>query len=251
MSIRVMSLVWGEFPGGGSELLALLAMADWSDDEGRCWPSMSAIAKKTRLSRSQAQRIVHSLIKEKFVSVTGNEAGGPPGATRQYQIQLNRLTGRTGAAGSVDATGRTDAQDGSHGCVETGRMDATQTIIEPSIIIKESEQACSSCRKGRKKNESMSLADFLVDCNGKGMQAIQENDPVYEYAEKVGLDHEMIAVCWHRFKSAYLADKRKQADWRATFRNAVRGNWYKLWYIRGDQPASWTTVGKQARREAS
>lgn len=145
MSIRIMSAVWDRFPGGGSELLALLALADWSDDEGRCWPSMTAISEKTRLSRSQAQRVVHGLIDAGFLNVIGNEAGGKPGSTRRYQINLRALTGRadatptgrTHATGSANATGRTHAQDGSHPCGETGRTHATQTISEPSRTVSE------------------------------------------------------------------------------------------------------------------
>ena len=57
MSVRVMSLVWDGYPGGGSELLALLALADWSDDDGRCYPSMASIGRKTRLSEKQARRL--------------------------------------------------------------------------------------------------------------------------------------------------------------------------------------------------
>lgn len=141
MSIFVMAKVWKDYPGaGGSEMLALLALADWSDDEGRCWPSMAAIAAKTRLSRSQAQRVVHSLIADGYLYVLGNADGGKPGSTRQYQINLGALTGRTDAApmdapintktgsadatptgriyatGSAHATGRTDAAEGPHGC---------------------------------------------------------------------------------------------------------------------------------------
>lgn len=93
MSVKVLSRVWDDFPGHGSELLALLALADWSDDDGRCWPSITSISKKTRLSRSQTQRTVHSLIGSGFVIVTGNETGGAPGSTRQYRINLKALTG--------------------------------------------------------------------------------------------------------------------------------------------------------------
>ncbi|MDP2432769.1 MAG: helix-turn-helix domain-containing protein, partial [Pseudomonadota bacterium] len=143
MSIRMMTHVWDGYPGGGSELLALLALADWGDDAGRCWPSMQAIAEKTRLSRSQAQRVVHGLIDAGFVVVTGNETGGKPGTTRQYQIRLDRLrgsahatpTGRMDATGSADATGRTHAQEGPHPCGETGRTHATLTVIEPSVTV--------------------------------------------------------------------------------------------------------------------
>lgn len=142
MSVRVMSRVWDDFPGGGSQLLALLALADWSDDDGRCYPSIAAIAKKARLSRSQAQRLVHSLINQGFVAVTGNQDGGAPGYTRKYKINLERLTNREDATptGSANATGRTHAQDGSHPCGSTGRMGATQTVIETSFNRQERKQ---------------------------------------------------------------------------------------------------------------
>lgn len=44
MSIKVMSYVWDGYPGSGSELLAMLAMADWCDDKGgSLYPSMKAV----------------------------------------------------------------------------------------------------------------------------------------------------------------------------------------------------------------
>lgn len=133
-----MSMVWESYPAGGSEILALLALADWSDDQGLCFPSIAAIASKTRLSRSQAQRVVHGLIESGFVAVEGNAGGGAPGATRRYRIQLDRLTGSVSATGSANATGSVDAADGSHPCGETGSTHATQTVIEPSITTRES-----------------------------------------------------------------------------------------------------------------
>ena len=80
MSIRVMSLVWENFTAGGTEKLAMLALADWcNDDGGSLYPSISAIAKKINVSESQARRIVHKLIYDGYLSVIGNHAGGDPG----------------------------------------------------------------------------------------------------------------------------------------------------------------------------
>ena len=51
MSIRIMTLVWDKFPAAGSELMAMLALADWAgDDGGSLYPSMAAVAAKIRLS---------------------------------------------------------------------------------------------------------------------------------------------------------------------------------------------------------
>ena len=63
MSVEVMSLVWKNYPKGGSEKLAMLALADWCNDQGgSLHPSINAIARKINVSESQARRIVHELI---------------------------------------------------------------------------------------------------------------------------------------------------------------------------------------------
>lgn len=61
MSIRVMTHVWATSPSRGSSLLVLLAVADYADDDGRAFPSMTTLAQKARLSRRHAQRVVHDL----------------------------------------------------------------------------------------------------------------------------------------------------------------------------------------------
>lgn len=254
MSIKILSVVWQGFPLGGSELLAMLALADWSDDTGRCWPSMASIAKKTRLSRSQAQRVVHRLINDRFVAVTGNAAGGAPGSTRQYQINVSMLTGHMDATGSTHATGRTYAQEGSHSCAETGRTDATQTIIEPSITIISVEQAQPALVGKSQKAGKTTFGKFIESCKAKGEKLIPDDDPVLEYAETVGIDDEMLAIAWVEFKSYWLVgdgSAKRRVDWRRTFLNAVKQNRARLWFIREGEPAVWTTVGEQARRASA
>ena len=46
MSIAVMTKVWASYPGAGSELLAMLALADWADDK----PARNHSPKTTRFS---------------------------------------------------------------------------------------------------------------------------------------------------------------------------------------------------------
>jgi len=130
MSIRVMTLVWDGYPGGGSELLALLALADWSDDEGRCFPSMASIGRKTRLSEKQARRVVHNLEETGFVRVTGGQSGG--GMSRRYQIALDQLT--PPAYGRAPTHGRAPAgvPDPSHAREGTPPTHGSRTVIEPS-----------------------------------------------------------------------------------------------------------------------
>jgi len=92
MSIKVMSLVWDGFPASGSEMLAMLALADWCNDEGgSLHPSMRAVAEKIRVSEKQARRILHSLEQDGYIKVVGNANGGAPGSTKQYQMNVAKL----------------------------------------------------------------------------------------------------------------------------------------------------------------
>ena len=250
MSIAVMTKVWASYPGAGSELLAMLALADWADDNGNCYPSMSAIAKKIRLSKSQAQRVVHGLIDDGYLKVTANALGGAPTQTRNYRIALDRLTGSAHATGSIDATGRMDAAEGSHPCGGRGSAHATQTVSEPSLTVNTREQAPAP-QMASKEKSGTTLKAFLETCKETGEKPFPEDDTIFDYAEKVGIDNEMMVVAWAEFKARLLPTTKRQKDWRAHFRNAVRRNWYSLWFLKEGEAARWTTAGEQARRAAS
>lgn len=43
-------------------MLVLLALADYANDGGYCWPSLTQLAKKTRLSRRQVITVVGDLV---------------------------------------------------------------------------------------------------------------------------------------------------------------------------------------------
>lgn len=96
---------------------------------------------------------------------------------------------------------------------------------------------------------AVTLKAFIETCRESGERAIPENDPVMAYADEIGLPREFLALAWSWFKVRY-ADGKRQKDWRAHFRNAVRSNWPKFWYA--DDAGGWqlTTAGKQAQREA-
>jgi hypothetical protein len=93
MSIKVMTDVWAYADCKGSELLILLALADFSDDNGEnIYPSMQTLAKKSRLSEPQARRVVQNLVKLDLIEIV--ETGGwDRGRNRSntYRIRLETL----------------------------------------------------------------------------------------------------------------------------------------------------------------
>jgi helix-turn-helix protein len=62
MSIRVMNRVWEHSEQKEGTLLVLLALADYADDNGVCWPAQPEIAKKARLTDRQIRNVLKGLV---------------------------------------------------------------------------------------------------------------------------------------------------------------------------------------------
>lgn len=61
MSIRLMTLAW-DCDLSGNDKLVLLALADWANDDGHCWPSIAKLCAKTRASERTVQGIIKELV---------------------------------------------------------------------------------------------------------------------------------------------------------------------------------------------
>ena len=149
MSFSAIRIVWEAQLKPTAIKLLVLALADWCDDSGgRLFPSMAAVGLKIGVSRSQAQRLMRTLIEAELLTVVGNAHGGKPGTTPHYQLNLDRIavlpkTGSAGATGSTDAiptgnaeatpTGSTNAMGGVAPMRPRGSIDATLTLIEPLL----------------------------------------------------------------------------------------------------------------------
>lgn len=259
MSVTVMGQIWKGYPGRGAALLAMLALADWADDDGRCFPSIAKIAEKLRASESQARRVVHGLIDAGHVKVIGNENGGAPSQTRQYQINLALLRGRENARGSENATPRKNARDGSQKCAETGSENDTLTIIDTSITVSTAREQAHAIQpvppKIKNRKSRLTLDEFRNACAASGERVIEGWDPIDRYIESSGLPEEFVAICWEVFKEEHCETgrnaTRKQADWRSHFLNYVTKGYYRLWYAKPGGAAKpeyiLTTAGLQAQ----
>lgn len=83
-----MHLVWENAPCRENSLLILLALADWANDDGVCWPSMQKLADKARVDRRSAQRIVRKLVQQRLISI---DEGGGRANQHQYTVERAAL----------------------------------------------------------------------------------------------------------------------------------------------------------------
>ena len=82
MSIKVMARVWDTSDQSGTALLMLLAIADFSDDDGRAYPAVPTLARKCRMTPRNANLILSALRKSGELVIQLNE--GPKGTNLYY-----------------------------------------------------------------------------------------------------------------------------------------------------------------------
>lgn len=80
-----MSQVWSDQTiNTQGELLVLLALADFSNENGISWPSIETLATKSKYSLRGIQGVIKKLILGGKIRV--DKGGGPPGSTNVYYI---------------------------------------------------------------------------------------------------------------------------------------------------------------------
>lgn len=87
MSVRVMQWVWLHGPKDPLERLVLLALADYSDDDGESFPSMIGLGEKASLTDRGARGIVRRLEASGYITV---RLGGGRGGKNLYQIDMEK-----------------------------------------------------------------------------------------------------------------------------------------------------------------
>lgn len=75
MSIRWMNHVWMRSPYRGEHLLLHLALADFANDEGTCFPSVPTLAKKARCSEQWVRKGVRVMIADGALEIVEHGSG--------------------------------------------------------------------------------------------------------------------------------------------------------------------------------
>jgi hypothetical protein len=88
MSVRCIDRVLDLSAHSGTELLMLVVLADYSDDEGNSYPAVSSLARKCRMTPRNANYILLALQAGGELRVMKNQ--GPKG-TNRYRIMLDAL----------------------------------------------------------------------------------------------------------------------------------------------------------------
>jgi hypothetical protein len=85
VSFKVTQRVWSESKATGNALLLMLALADYADETGRCWPSSSQLLERTRLTYEELRTATFAIagLGECDIDIGGGRA--------VYQLKLGGL----------------------------------------------------------------------------------------------------------------------------------------------------------------
>lgn len=90
MSVRTMAAVWERSQHSGTNLLMLLAIADFADDDGMAFPSVGKLATKCRMSKRNAQDRLRELSESGELTIKKNQ-GPPPKFPNLFMVNLKHL----------------------------------------------------------------------------------------------------------------------------------------------------------------
>ncbi len=144
MSVRMTSYVWDLPDIEGTELLVMLAMADFADDAGRCWPSMDAVAKRARRSGRAVRTIIRNLEARGLLECS-DKAGGRGRSNRYLIVQkAEAQTSEYEAPVKAEKAEKAEAQASEFIDAKGGSFELkaeVQTSEEPLLRTRKKERA--------------------------------------------------------------------------------------------------------------
>jgi len=238
MSIKYLTYAFDARVNNPLRKLVLLKLCDNANDDGECWPSFATIARQCEMSRSSAIRHIQSLVDDGFLSVEPRYKQGEQ-TSNMYQLNKKKLidSGVTEELPSVTVTPPLVSECNPPSVTVTPR-----TVIESSVLT----DNVIPIKKSRPKKQEMTFPEWSESERAAGKKLIDDTDPIFDHTEKTGVPFEFLMVAWFAFKDQYTNDNlKKQKDWRQYFRNAVKGDWLKIWAFSQSGECYLTTKGKQ------
>lgn len=234
MSIEYLNKSFNSAIKPSSLKFVLVALSDFANEYGVAYPSIETLCGKTSQDRKTVLANLKKLSLLGLIIDTGNRVG----LTRQitvWQISEEKLATlkHYRKRESVPKTGQ--LQNGT----ENGNVKGSRKrYIEPSPFL--------TPRVTTKTQAAVDLESYIRLCKHRGEKPIPGTDPVFDYFEQINLPAQYWPIAWKFFRDDMIDKNKRQKDWPQTFRNYVRKNYLKLWWLDDNGNYHLTTAGKQA-----
>ena len=146
-----------------------------------------------------------------------------------------------------------------------GPTSSSSSSISPSL---RSGEGCADAPArpppaGKPKRDGCALAAYLAGCKAAGVKPVPDGHAIRRWAADAGIGDEMLQVAWVTFRERYTEDAqylgKRYRDWPGHFASAVKGNWFRLWFVGDGGQMCWSSTGlthkavldaRMAQREA-
>lgn len=192
MSIKIMSRIWEGGPAAQADRFIMLALADYANDAGECWPSIRGIATKVCMSERGVQVAIRRLEVAGWLEIqTGNGRKG----CNQYVIKTPQQVHPSQCENPAPAAPRTSCTPQMK--VKTPQMDAQNpapAAPEPSITINNHQQQLRDEVKDEATDRERLLSSMGLDPsgmsgpNGKRLGTMADMEIAAKWLEKLTID---------------------------------------------------------------
>lgn len=132
-----------------------------------------------------------------------------------------------------------DRQDGKP---DTYKENMATKEIESTKETPASPAELKKRRQSKSRKQELTLTEW-VKSQPKGVELIGPEHPARVFAAQAGLPDAWVALAWKAFTDKHLTSGKRYKDWGLAFRNAVAGNWERVWFVDKDGTWKLTTVG--------
>ncbi len=210
----------------------LVSLADQANDDGICWPSVAKLCDRVAMTDRGVQRVLSDLVDQGYLVRHMR-----PGRSTYYQLQTpdSRSDAQSNTSdsgsGSPQTTGRITPDSGSPITIK-------ELSVEPSI----GRSSPAEPKKRKPRKSDLTLREWIAG-QPKDAELIGPDHPSRKFAREAGIPDGWVALAFRAFTDKHLASDKRYKDWGAAFRNAVAGNWEKVWFMHEDGQWRLTTVG--------
>lgn len=242
MSVEAITKALASTVKPASKKFVLVALANCANDQFEAYPSAEYLSQATSLDRKTVQSALRSLRDDGYIQDTGHRMG-KTGQVIVYRITFE-VDAKTPENGVVkDAQKRNSTENGTVPVFPSKRpnfpsKEAQKRATEPSG----NEREPSLRARAGRAREKVTLRKWFEVLGDE--KAVPPDDPIFDYARRIGMPDGFLHLAWLKFQEQYLPTDKKYKDWRAHYRNAVKNNWFRLWYER-DGEWHLTTAGRQ------
>ena len=131
MSVKLMAAIWDHGPNNPTQRFVLLALADYADYDGSCFPSYNKTAERCAISRSTAVRTIKALEKEGWLTIENQMRDNGSYTSNRVYLNLERLLGGSTVTPPSSTVTPGWGQDDTRVVSERHQGSSTVTPLDP------------------------------------------------------------------------------------------------------------------------